>query len=46
LGNDSQVVARQLKDAGLDGGGKRFVGDIRDGLKAWREQVDSSWPEY
>jgi adenylyltransferase and sulfurtransferase len=46
LGNDSQIVARKLKDAGLDGNGKRYIGDIRDGLKAWREQVDRSWPEY
>ncbi|KAH7364118.1 molybdenum cofactor synthesis protein-like protein [Rhexocercosporidium sp. MPI-PUGE-AT-0058] len=35
LGNDSQVVARRLKESGLGGG-----------LKAWREKVDGSWPEY
>lgn len=46
LGNDSQVVARKLKDAGLDGGGERYIGDIKGGLKAWREQVDRNWPEY
>lgn len=44
LGNDSQVVARKLKDK--DGDGKRFIGDIKGGLKDWREQVDTSWPEY
>lgn len=46
LGNDSQVVARKLKDGGLEGQGKRYIGDIKGGLNAWREQVDSSWPEY
>ncbi|TVY22149.1 Adenylyltransferase and sulfurtransferase [Lachnellula hyalina] len=42
LGNDSQVVVRKLKDAGLE----RVVGDIRGGLRAWRKEVDASWPEY
>ena len=46
LGNDSQVVTRKLKDAGLDLDGKRFIGDIKGGLKAWKYQVDKSWPEY
>ena len=45
LGNDSQVVARRLKESGLNENG-RYIGDIRDGLKAWKEQVDSSWPDY
>lgn len=45
LGNDSQVVARNLKESGLDTNG-RYIGDIKGGLKAWKEQVDSSWPEY
>jgi adenylyltransferase/sulfurtransferase len=45
LGNDSQIVARKLKDIGLDKDG-RYIGDIKAGLKAWKEQVDSSWPEY
>lgn len=46
LGNDSQVIARKLKDGGWDREGKRWVGDIKGGLKAWKEQVDGSWPEY
>ncbi|KAE9381236.1 molybdenum cofactor synthesis protein [Stipitochalara longipes BDJ] len=45
LGNDSQVIARKLKESGLDKDG-RYIGDIKDGLKAWKEQVDTSWPEY
>ncbi|PSS27657.1 hypothetical protein M430DRAFT_93215 [Amorphotheca resinae ATCC 22711] len=46
LGNDSQVVTRKLKESGLDSGGKRWIGDIRGGLKAWKQQVDENWPEY
>lgn len=46
LGNDSQVVTRKLKEAGFDKDGKRYIGDIKGGLKAWKEQVDVSWPEY
>jgi adenylyltransferase/sulfurtransferase len=45
LGNDSQIIARKLKESGLGKDG-RYIGDIKDGLKAWKEQVDSSWPEY
>lgn len=46
LGNDSQVVTRRLKEIGLDEQGKRYIGDIKGGLRAWKAQVDSSWPEY
>lgn len=46
LGNDSQVVTKKLKEAGLDMDGKRYIGDILGGFKTWREQVDSSWPDY
>jgi adenylyltransferase/sulfurtransferase len=44
VGNDSQVATRRLKEMGLDGGGKRFIGDIRGGMKAWKEQVDKTMP--
>lgn len=44
LGNDSQVVARQLLDSGVGQG--RSVRDIRGGYKSWKKQVDSGWPEY
>jgi adenylyltransferase/sulfurtransferase len=44
VGNDSQVAARRLKEMGLDGGGKRFIGDIRGGMKAWKEEVDRTMP--
>lgn len=46
LGNDSQVITRKLKNAGLDAKEKRYIGDIKGGLKAWKDQVDQSWPEY
>jgi adenylyltransferase/sulfurtransferase len=46
LGNDSQVAVQKLKELGLDRGGQRYIGDIRGGLRAWREQVDPEWPEY
>lgn len=45
LGNDSQLVTRKLKESGLNQSG-RYVGDIKGGLKSWKEQVDSSWPQY
>ncbi|KAJ5369307.1 Adenylyltransferase and sulfurtransferase uba4 [Penicillium cataractarum] len=46
LGNDSQLAVQRMKDLGLDRDGQRFIGDIRGGLRAWREQVDPQWPEY
>lgn len=46
LGNDSQIAVTKLKELGLDRGGERFVGDIKGGLRAWREQVDPELPEY
>ncbi|OOQ82236.1 Adenylyltransferase and sulfurtransferase uba4 [Penicillium brasilianum] len=46
LGNDSQLAVQRMKDLGLDRDGRRFIGDIRGGLRAWREQVDPQWPEY
>ncbi|ERS95681.1 adenylyltransferase and sulfurtransferase [Sporothrix schenckii 1099-18] len=44
VGNDSQVVTRQLKTLGLDRGGARFVGDVAGGILAWKRQVDSTMP--
>jgi adenylyltransferase and sulfurtransferase len=44
VGNDSQHVAKQLKDLGLGRGGERFIGDIRGGMRAWKEEVDSTLP--
>jgi adenylyltransferase/sulfurtransferase len=44
VGNDSQVATRRLKEMGLDGGGKRFIGDIRGGMKAWKAEVNELTP--
>ncbi|KAL2865728.1 HesA/MoeB/ThiF family protein [Aspergillus lucknowensis] len=45
-GNDSQTAVRRLKNLGLDRGGERLIVDIKGGLRSWREQVDSEWPDY
>jgi adenylyltransferase/sulfurtransferase len=45
-GNDSQIVARKLKESGLNRGGSRKIKDIEGGWDAWKKQVDSTWPEY
>lgn len=44
VGNDSQLVAKQLKDLGLGRGGDRFIGDIKGGMRAWKQEVDSTLP--
>lgn len=44
VGNDSQLVARRLKEMGLDGSGERFIGDIRGGMRAWKDEVDETLP--
>ncbi|KFZ13015.1 hypothetical protein V502_06815 [Pseudogymnoascus sp. VKM F-4520 (FW-2644)] len=46
LGNDSQVITRKLKESGLGDNGKRSILDIKGGLRAWKKDVDCSWPEY
>jgi adenylyltransferase/sulfurtransferase len=46
LGNDSQISVKKMKELGLDHGGQRWVGDIKGGLRAWRENVDTEFPEY
>ncbi|KAG9188384.1 adenylyltransferase and sulfurtransferase [Alternaria panax] len=46
LGNDSQVTVKKMKEFGLDAGGKRYIGDIRGGLEAWRSTVDTEFPDY
>ena len=46
LGNDSQLAVGKMKELGFDCGGKRWIGDVKGGLKAWREYVDPEFPEY
>ncbi|KAK7186303.1 hypothetical protein DPSP01_009307 [Paraphaeosphaeria sporulosa] len=45
-GNDSQITVKKMKELGLDNGGQRWIGDIRGGLHAWRDNVDKDFPEY
>jgi len=42
LGNDSQLAAKAVMDNVLEGRAK----DIKGGFRAWREEVDPSWPDY
>ncbi|OLN93210.1 Adenylyltransferase and sulfurtransferase uba4 [Colletotrichum chlorophyti] len=44
VGNDSQIAAKRLKDLGLDGNGKRFIGDIKGGMRSWKHEVDATLP--
>ncbi|ORY16629.1 hypothetical protein BCR34DRAFT_97193 [Clohesyomyces aquaticus] len=46
LGNDSQITVKKMKELGLDQGGQRWIGDIKGGLKAWREKVEPDFPDY
>lgn len=44
VGNDSQLAVRRLKELGLDRAGKRYIGDICGGIRAWRDDVDPTLP--
>ncbi|KAI9745732.1 MAG: Urmylation protein [Claussenomyces sp. TS43310] len=44
LGNDSQVATKILRESEL--GSSHPITDVDGGLKAWKEQVDSDWPDY
>lgn len=46
FGNDSQLAVQKLKALGYDDDGRRPIADIRGGLRAWKEDVDPTWPEY
>ncbi len=48
FGNDSQLAVRRFKELQQNDLGLNFTckGDIRGGLKAWREQVDPEFPDY
>lgn len=46
LGNDSQLAVHKLKALGFDNNGTRSIRDVRGGYRAWKQQVDPSWPEY
>ncbi|KAI1779439.1 ThiF family protein [Hypoxylon cercidicola] len=44
VGNDSQLVARRLKEMGLEGNGERVIRDIKGGMLAWKHEVDATLP--
>ncbi|KAF9873830.1 ThiF family protein [Colletotrichum karsti] len=44
VGNDSQLAAKRLKDLALNDGGNRFIGDIKGGMKAWKDEIDPTLP--
>jgi len=46
FGNDSQLAVRRLKELGYDNKGTRWIGDVKGGLRAWKQQVDPEWPDY
>ena len=46
LGNDSQITVKKMKELGLDNGGQRWIGDLKGGLQAWRNNIDNDFPEY
>jgi len=46
LGNDSQLAVRKMKTLKLDADGDRFIADVKGGLRAWKEEVDPSWPDF
>ena len=48
FGNDSQLAVRRFREQQEKDLGLNFTckGDIRGGLKAWREQVDPEFPDY
>ncbi|KAI9708448.1 MAG: Urmylation protein [Bogoriella megaspora] len=46
FGNDSQLAVKKFREMGLLSGGEGRIVDIQGGLRAWREEVDTEFPEY
>jgi len=44
VGNDSQVVAKMLRERGRHVRRQRFIGDIRGGMQAWKREIDPTFP--
>lgn len=42
LGNDSQMAVQVLKELRTE----LDIRDVKGGFRAWREEVDGSWPDY
>ena len=45
FGNDSQLAVKTILDRHPEATASR-VKDIKGGLRAWRDEVDSEWPDY
>ena len=46
FGNDSQVAAKALQEALQTKSDGPWIGDLKGGLEAWRQDVDPEFPEY
>jgi adenylyltransferase/sulfurtransferase len=46
LGNDSQVAVKKIKQMKPGSSVMRWIGDIKGGLKSWRQDVDPEFPDY
>lgn len=46
LGNDSQIAVKKFKQFGLGQDDKTWIGDMKGGLRAWRQDVDPDFPDY
>lgn len=44
VGNDSQLAVQRLKEMGLAQAGRRYIGDIQGGMKAWKQEIDRTMP--
>ncbi|KAI1821754.1 adenylyltransferase [Xylaria intraflava] len=44
VGDNSQLATQKLKDMGLARSGRRFIGDIKGGMRAWKYEVDQTTP--
>lgn len=44
VGNDSQLAVQRLKEMGLGQAGRRYIGDIQGGMKAWKQEIDRTMP--
>ncbi|XXG94016.1 hypothetical protein Hte_000267 [Hypoxylon texense] len=44
VGNDSQIITRQLKEMGLERNRERDIRDIKGGMLAWKHEVDRTLP--
>ncbi|KAL2263150.1 hypothetical protein VTK26DRAFT_7974 [Humicola hyalothermophila] len=43
-GLDSQEAVEKLRELGADNGGRRKIMDIMGGMKAWKDEVDPTFP--